>query len=81
MTNTLWARVVETITPFLRSQYRAGALMGATEKEAFFVTCDRTSMTQDDILNGHLICEIGIAPMRPAEFVIFRIFQNTAKPQ
>jgi uncharacterized protein len=77
----LWARVVDTITLFLRGQYRAGALMGATEKEAFFVTCDRTTMTQDDILNGRLICEIGIAPVRPAEFVIFRIFQNTAEPQ
>jgi phage tail sheath protein FI len=77
----LWARVIDTITLFLRGQYRAGALMGATEKEAFFVTCDRTTMTQDDILNGRLVCEIGIAPVRPAEFVIFRIFQNTAEPQ
>ena len=54
-----------------------GALFGRTEEEAFFITCDRTTMTQDDILNGRLICEIGIAPVRPAEFVIFRIFQNT----
>ena len=52
-----------------------------TEEEAFFITCDRTTMTQDDILNGRLICEIGIAPVRPAEFVIFRIFQNTAEAQ
>jgi len=47
----------------------------------FFITCDRTTMTQDDILNGRLVCEIGIAPVRPAEFVIFRIFQNTAEAQ
>lgn len=77
----LWARVVDTIRLFLRGQWRLGALMGHTEQEAFFITCDRTTMTQDDILNGRLICEIGIAPVRPAEFVIFRIFQNTAEAQ
>jgi phage tail sheath protein FI len=77
----LWARVTDTIRLFLRSQWRLGALFGRTEQEAFFITCDRTTMSQDDILNGRLICEIGIAPVRPAEFVIFRIFQNTAEAQ
>jgi phage tail sheath protein FI len=77
----LWARVVDTIRLFLRAQWRLGALFGRTEQEAFFITCDRTTMSQDDILNGRLICEIGIAPVRPAEFVIFRIFQNTAEFQ
>jgi phage tail sheath protein FI len=77
----LWARVVDTIRLFLRTQWRGGALFGRKEEEAFFVTCDETTMTQDDILNGRLICEIGIAPVRPAEFVIFRIFQNTAEAQ
>jgi phage tail sheath protein FI len=77
----LWARVKDTIRLFLRTQWREGALFGATEDEAFFITCDRTTMTQDDILNGRLICEIGIAPVRPAEFVIFRIFQQTAEAQ
>jgi phage tail sheath protein FI len=77
----LWARVVDTIRLFLRTQWRLGALFGRTEEEAFFITCDRTTMTQDDILNGRLICEIGIAPVRPAEFVIFRIFQHTAEAQ
>ncbi len=77
----LWARVKDTIRLFLRSQWRGGALFGRTEDEAFFITCDRTTMTQDDILNGRLICEIGIAPVRPAEFVIFRIFQHTAEAQ
>lgn len=77
----LWARVIDTIRLFLRSQWRLGALFGRTEQEAFFITCDRTTMTQDDILNGRLICEIGIAPVRPAEFVIFRIFQHTADAQ
>jgi Bacteriophage tail sheath protein len=77
----LWARVIDTIRLFLRTQWRLGALFGRTEQEAFFITCDRTTMTQDDILNGRLICEIGIAPVRPAEFVIFRIFQHTAEAQ
>ena len=77
----LWARVLDTIRLFLRTQWREGALMGATEDQAFTVACDRSTMTQDDILNGRLICEIGIAPVRPAEFVIFRIFQNTASAQ
>jgi phage tail sheath protein FI len=52
-------------------------VLGRTENAAFFVNCDRTTMTQDDILNGRLICEIGVAPVRPAEFVIFRIGQWT----
>ncbi|HEV7991903.1 MAG TPA: phage tail sheath family protein [Gemmatimonadaceae bacterium] len=77
----LWARVIDTLRLFLRGQWRGGALFGRTEQEAFFITCDRTTMSQDDILNGRLICEIGIAPVRPAEFVIFRIFQNTAEAQ
>jgi len=76
----LWARVRDTIRLFLRAQWRNGALFGAREEEAFFITCDRTTMTQDDILNGRLVCEIGIAPVRPAEFVILRLFQWAAKP-
>ena len=77
----LWARVKDSIRLFLRTQWRNGALFGRTEDEAFFITIDRTTMTQDDILNGRLIAEIGIAPVRPAEFVIFRIFQHTAEAQ
>jgi phage tail sheath protein FI len=71
----LWARVKQTITAFLTRVWRDGALMGATPEEAFFIICDRNTMTQDDIDNGRLICEIGIAPVKPAEFVIFRIAQ------
>jgi hypothetical protein len=72
-----WARVRLSITNFLTTQWRNGALQGATANEAFFVKCDRTTMTQDDIDNGRLICVIGIAPVKPAEFVIFRIQQKT----
>ncbi len=75
---SLWARVTETISAFLTGVWKSGALMGTTPEEAFFVTCDRSTMTQDDIDNGRLICEIGVAPVYPAEFVIFRIGQFTA---
>lgn len=74
----LWARVKQTITQFLTTVWRTGALMGTTPEEAFFVKVDRTTMTQDDIDNGRLIVVIGVAPTKPAEFVIFRIAQFTA---
>jgi uncharacterized protein len=72
-----WAAVRRSISNFLTRVWRDGALAGTTEEEAFFVKCDRTTMTQDDIDNGRLICYIGIAPAKPAEFVIFRISQKT----
>ena len=71
----LWARVIQTIRQFLTGVWKGGALMGTTPEEAFFVKCDRTTMTQDDIDNGRLVCIIGVAPVKPAEFVIFRIAQ------
>ena len=73
----LWARVKQTVILFLRTQWREGALMGAKEEEAFLVAVGRETMTEDDILNGRLIIEVGIAPVRPAEFVIFRFYQRT----
>jgi phage tail sheath protein FI len=74
----LWQRVVETIDSFLFGIWKSGALMGTKPEEAYFVRCDRTTMTQDDIDNGRLVCLIGVAPAFPAEFVIFRIGQFTA---
>ncbi len=74
----LWAKVRRTIEIFLVRVWRSGALLGRTQDEAFFVRCDRSTMTDDDILNGRLVCLIGVAPTRPAEFVIFRISQKTA---
>jgi len=71
----LWARVIQTITQFLTRVWKDGALMGTTPEEAFFVKCDRTTMTQDDIDNGRIIILVGVAPVKPAEFVIFRIAQ------
>ena len=77
-TEALWQRVVSTIKSFLFGVWKSGALMGTTPEEAYFVRCDRTTMTQDDIDNGRLVCLIGVAPTYPAEFVIFRIGQFTA---
>jgi phage tail sheath protein FI len=74
---SLWAQVRRSITTFLMSIWRDGALMGATPDEAFFVKCDRTTMTKDDIDNGRLVCVIGIAPLKPAEFIILHISQTT----
>jgi phage tail sheath protein FI len=69
----LWARVRRTISDFLRVVWRNGALEGVKPEEAYFVKCDRTTMTQADIDNGRLIVVIGVAPVKPAEFVIIRI--------
>ena len=74
----LWANVRTTVTDFLYNEWISGALLGATPKEAFFVRCDRGTMTQNDLDNGRLICLIGVAALKPAEFVIFRIGQKTA---
>ncbi len=75
---TLWASVRRAVEDFLLSEWRNGALSGDKPDEAFLVKCDRTTMTQDDLDNGRLICLIGVAPVKPAEFVIFRIGQWTA---
>ncbi len=72
-----WARVRRSVSNFLTNVWRDGALQGSKPDLAFFVKCDRTTMTQTDIDNGKLIMEIGIAPVKPAEFVIFRIGQWT----
>lgn len=77
--SSLWARVQLTISSFLETLFRSGMLAGETPDQAFFVNIGPTTMSQDDIMNGRLICNIGIAPSRPAEFVIFRITQFTAE--
>ena len=74
----LWANVRETVSSFLYNEWVSGALLGANQDEAFFVRCDRSTMTQNDLDNGRLICLIGVAVLKPAEFVIFRIGQKTA---
>jgi len=73
----LWANVRRTIEDFLLNEWMRGALLGDKPEKSYFVRCDRSTMTQNDIDNGRLVCLIGVAALRPAEFVIFRIGQMT----
>lgn len=72
----LWSAVQQSITQFLGLQWRAGALAGAKASDAFFVELGQATMTQADIDSGRLIVQIGIAPVRPAEFIVLRITQT-----
>ncbi len=74
----LWANLRRTVADFLLNEWQNGALLGDKPEKAFFVRCDRSTMTQNDLDNGRLVCLIGVAPLYPAEFVIFRIGQWTA---
>jgi phage tail sheath protein FI len=74
----LWANVRRTIEDFLLNEWQSGALLGDKPEKSYFVRCDRSTMTQNDLDNGRLICLIGVAALKPAEFVIFRIGQWTA---
>jgi phage tail sheath protein FI len=74
----LWDAVRHTVEGFLLNEWRSGALLGAKPEQGFFVRCDASTMTADDLDQGRLICLIGVAAARPAEFVIFRISQMTA---
>ena len=75
----LWSRVKRTIEIFLEGVWRTGALVGGSPGDAFFVDIGPNTMTKDDIDNGRMICVIGVAPVKPAEFVIFRITQKTGE--
>jgi phage tail sheath protein FI len=75
----LWARVRRSISNFLTLVWRNGGLEGTKAEEAYFVKCDRTTMTQTDIDSGRLIVVVGVAPVKPAEFVIVRIGLWTAR--
>jgi phage tail sheath protein FI len=77
----LWARVKDAIDSFLNAEFVAGNLLGTSPAQAYFVRCDRTTMTQNDLDNGRMICLIGVSVLKPAEFVIFRIGQWTASAQ
>jgi len=76
--HSLWSNIRQTVSDFLYNEWRNDALLGAKPEEAYFVRCDRSTMTQNDLDNGRLVCLIGVALLRPAEFVIFRIGQKTA---
>jgi uncharacterized protein len=77
--DSLWSNIRRTVEDFLLNEWRNGALLGTKPEQAYFVRCDRSTMTQNDLDNGRLICLIGVAVVKPAEFVIFRIGQWTAE--
>lgn len=74
----LWAKIRMAVSNFLSNEWRSGALQGTKPEQAYFVKCDRSTMSQNDLDNGRLIFEVGVAAIRPAEFIIFRIGQKTA---
>jgi phage tail sheath protein FI len=74
----LWMQLRISASNFLLRTWRDGALFGATPEQAFFVKCDAETNPPDVIEAGQVICEIGIAPVKPAEFVVFRLSQYTA---
>jgi uncharacterized protein len=76
----LWAAVSSAVQNFLATLWQSGAFKGATPQEAYFVRCDRSTMTQNDLDSGRLICLVGVAPLQPAEFVIFQIGVWTQSP-
>ncbi|GAA2014243.1 hypothetical protein GCM10009839_06410 [Catenulispora yoronensis] len=72
----LQARVAGSVSSFLTDQWRLGALVGATAAQSFYVICDERNNTAASVAQGNLVCDIGVAPARPAEFVTFRITQT-----
>jgi phage tail sheath protein FI len=71
----LWSSIRRNVTAFLQEEWRRGALFGRTAAEAFYVKCDRDNNPQESIDQGRVVCEIGVAPVKPAEFVVFRLAQ------
>ncbi|WP_181766740.1 phage tail sheath family protein [Streptomyces albidus (ex Kaewkla and Franco 2022)] len=73
--DALWARVRRTVSAFLVNEWRKGALFGLTPDDAFYVRCDNETNPPESIDNGQVVCEVGVAPVKPAEFVVFRLAQ------
>ncbi|MDQ3958099.1 MAG: phage tail sheath subtilisin-like domain-containing protein, partial [Actinomycetota bacterium] len=73
--HALWAKMRRTISSFLTNEWRKGALFGLTPDQAFFVKCDEETNPPESVDLGQVICEIGVAPVKPAEFVVFRLAQ------
>jgi phage tail sheath protein FI len=72
-TPPIWAQVVQHVRGYLGTLWVSGALQGDKAREAFVVTCDQSTMTPEDILHGHVICLVGVAPVTPGEFTFYRI--------
>ncbi|MDH6219236.1 phage tail sheath subtilisin-like domain-containing protein [Streptomyces pseudovenezuelae] len=73
--HALWARIRRNISAFLVNEWRSGALFGQRPEEAYYVKCDEETNPPESVDVGRVVCEIGIAPVKPAEFVIFRLAQ------
>jgi phage tail sheath protein FI len=73
----LWARIRRNISAFLVNEWRAGALFGSRAEEAFYVKCDRDTNPTESVDAGRVVCQIGVAPVKPAEFVVFQLAQFT----
>ncbi|MFJ9854692.1 phage tail sheath subtilisin-like domain-containing protein [Streptomyces sp. NPDC101150] len=71
----LWARIRRNISAFLVNEWRSGALFGQRPEDAFYVKCDAETNPVESVDLGRVVCEIGIAPVKPAEFVVFRLAQ------
>jgi phage tail sheath protein FI len=78
--NPLWATITRSVTSFLTRVWRDGALFGTQPEQAFFVRCDESTNPADVRAAGMVVTEIGVAPVTPAEFVIFRIAQFSEIP-
>ena len=72
----LWAQVRRMVAAFLSRLYDAGAFVGATAREAFFVRCDRTTMTGADLDSGRFICLVGVAPAEPVEYLVLQLTRD-----
>jgi phage tail sheath protein FI len=73
--HNLWARIRRNVSAFLVNEWRNGALFGQSPEQAYYVKCDDETNPPESVDLGRVICEIGIAPVKPAEFVIFRLAQ------
>jgi phage tail sheath protein FI len=71
----LWSSIRRNIGAFLNEEWRGGALFGRTAEQAYYVKCDQENNPQESIDLGRVVCEIGVAPVKPAEFVVFRLSQ------
>jgi phage tail sheath protein FI len=78
--SAVWEVVRRSIDLFLQHLWKSGALVGQAADDAYFVRCDRTTMTEDDIDNGRLVAVVGVAPLRPAEFVVLRFICQRDEP-
>jgi phage tail sheath protein FI len=76
----LWSSLRLNIRAFMLTQFRAGAFQGAKPDDAFFVKCDSTTTTQQDIDNGVVNILVGFAPLKPAEFVVLKLSQKVNQP-